>query len=189
MISNEPEHLVRRSVAEVVSSIAKLALPAQQWPDLLDYMLQLSQSQHAEHREVSMVVFMSLTDALGDQMRPQFVQLQRIFSAGLTDPSPPVRLAALRVSFSPIFYNTAPPSFRLYFIPILFDTLRTLPLAHEYLHACMHAYTLAFACVSTTISFLPSSLPLSSLFEWLCKCCDHQYSTYLRCSSKDGSQM
>jgi hypothetical protein len=97
MLANEPEHLVRRSVAEVVSSIAKLALPAGQWPELLDCMLQLSQSQHAEHREAAIVVFTSLTDTLGEQMRPHFAQLQHIFVQGLQDAAPAVRLAALKV--------------------------------------------------------------------------------------------
>ena len=108
MLAHEPEHLVRRSIAEVVSSIAKLALPAGQWPELLDCMLQLSQSQHAEHREAAIVVFTSLTDTLGEQMRPHFAQLQHIFVQGLQDSAPAVRLAALKVSPPSSIGITAP---------------------------------------------------------------------------------
>jgi len=105
--------LVRRSIAEVTSSIAKMALPAGQWPELLDCMLQLSQSQHAEHREVSLVVFMSLTDSLGDQMRSQFTTLGGIFATGLSDPSAPVRLAALKAVQSLVQWLETPEEMQM----------------------------------------------------------------------------
>lgn len=43
---------VRRASANVVSIIAKYAVPAGEWPDLLPFLFQCSQSAQEEHREV-----------------------------------------------------------------------------------------------------------------------------------------
>ncbi|KAH9771468.1 Importin N-terminal domain-containing protein [Citrus sinensis] len=42
---------VRRASANVVSIIAKYAVPAGEWPDLLPFLFQFSQSEQEEHRE------------------------------------------------------------------------------------------------------------------------------------------
>lgn len=44
---------VRKASANVVSIIAKYAIPAGEWPDLLPFLFQCSQSAQEEHREVS----------------------------------------------------------------------------------------------------------------------------------------
>lgn len=43
---------VRRASANVVSIIAKYAVPSGEWPDLLPFLFQCSQSAQEEHREV-----------------------------------------------------------------------------------------------------------------------------------------
>lgn len=43
---------VRRASANVVSVIAKYAVPAGEWPDLLPFLFQCSQSVQEDHREV-----------------------------------------------------------------------------------------------------------------------------------------
>lgn len=45
---------VRRAGANVVSIIAKYAVPAGEWPDLLPFLFQCSQSPQEDHREVIM---------------------------------------------------------------------------------------------------------------------------------------
>jgi hypothetical protein len=47
-------HLVRRASANVVSIIAKYAIPAGEWPELLPFLFQCSQSPQEDHREVSL---------------------------------------------------------------------------------------------------------------------------------------
>jgi hypothetical protein len=96
MIANEPEHLVRRSVADLLSAIAKLALPVGQWPDLMQYLFECSQSQHGEHREAAILIFASLTDTIGDQLREHFKTLIGIFIGGMSDAAQPVRVASVR---------------------------------------------------------------------------------------------
>lgn len=44
---------VRRASANVVSIVAKYAVPAGEWPDLLPFLFQCSQSAQEDHREVS----------------------------------------------------------------------------------------------------------------------------------------
>ena len=46
-------HPVRRASANVVSIIAKYAIPAGEWPELLPFLFQCSQSPQEDHREVS----------------------------------------------------------------------------------------------------------------------------------------
>lgn len=44
---------MRRASANVVSIIAKYAVPAGEWPELLPFLFQCSQSSQEDHREVS----------------------------------------------------------------------------------------------------------------------------------------
>lgn len=48
---------VRRASANVVSIIAKYAVPTGEWPDLLPFLFQCSQSVQEDHREVSNFLF------------------------------------------------------------------------------------------------------------------------------------
>ena len=43
---------MRRASANVVSVIAKYAVPAGEWPDLLPFLFQCSQSAQEDHKEV-----------------------------------------------------------------------------------------------------------------------------------------
>jgi len=49
---------VRRASANVVSIIAKYAVPAGEWPDLLPFLFQCSQSAQEDHREVRTFSFL-----------------------------------------------------------------------------------------------------------------------------------
>lgn len=44
---------VRKASANVVSVVAKYAVPAGEWPDLLPFLFQCSQSPQEDHREVN----------------------------------------------------------------------------------------------------------------------------------------
>lgn len=96
MLTAEPEHLVRRSVADLISAIAKIAVPHGQWDTLLQFLFQCSLSENPGHREVALVVFTSLTDAIGNLLRQHFRQLTSIFVNGLSDQAQPVRVAAVK---------------------------------------------------------------------------------------------
>lgn len=88
---------VRRASANVVSIIAKYAVPAGEWPDLLPFLFQFSQSEQEEHREVALILFSSLTETIGQTFRPHFADMQALLLKCLQDEtSNRVRIAALK---------------------------------------------------------------------------------------------
>lgn len=52
---------VRRGSSDVVSVVAKHAVPAGEWPELLPFLHQCSQSAQEDHREVSAVTLIVLS--------------------------------------------------------------------------------------------------------------------------------
>ncbi|XP_010268961.1 PREDICTED: importin-4-like isoform X2 [Nelumbo nucifera] len=88
---------VRRASANVVSIIAKYAVPAGEWPDLLPFLFQCSQSAQEDHREVALILFSSLTETIGSTFQPYFSDLQSLLLKCLQDEtSTRVRVAALK---------------------------------------------------------------------------------------------
>lgn len=88
---------VRKASANVVSIIAKYAVPTGEWPDLLPFLFQCSQSVQEDHREVSLILFSSLTETIGNSFRPYFSDLQSLLLKCLQDEtSNRVRIAALK---------------------------------------------------------------------------------------------
>ncbi|KAH7569802.1 hypothetical protein JRO89_XS05G0002100 [Xanthoceras sorbifolium] len=101
---------VRRASANVVSIIAKYAVPAGEWPDLLPFLFQCSQSAQEDHREVALILFSSLTETIGNAFRPHFADLQALLLKCLQDEtSNRVRVAALKAvgSFLEFTYDGA----------------------------------------------------------------------------------
>ncbi|XP_077235789.1 ARM repeat superfamily protein isoform X4 [Tasmannia lanceolata] len=96
-ITLEHSSLVRRACANVVSIIAKYAVPAGEWPDLLPFLFQCSQSVQEDHREVALILFSSLTETIGNTFQPHFMDLQSLLLKCLQDEtSTRVRVAALK---------------------------------------------------------------------------------------------
>nr|TKR97801.1 importin beta-2 subunit family protein [Populus alba] len=96
-ITMEHSPPVRRASANVVSIIAKYAVPAGEWPDLLPFLFQCSQSAQEDHREVALILFSSLTETIGNAFQPHFADLQALLLKCLQDDtSNRVRIAALK---------------------------------------------------------------------------------------------
>lgn len=96
-ITMEHSPPVRRASANVVSIVAKYAVPAGEWPDLLPFLFQCSQSAQEDHREVALILFSSLTETIGNSFRPYFTDLQSLLLKCLQDEtSNRVRVAALK---------------------------------------------------------------------------------------------
>ncbi|XP_071931220.1 uncharacterized protein [Coffea arabica] len=96
-ITVEHSPLVRKASANVVSIVAKYAVPAGEWPDLLPFLFQCSQSAQEDHREVALILFSSLTETIGNSFRPYFTDLQSLLLKCLQDEtSNRVRVAALK---------------------------------------------------------------------------------------------
>ncbi|KAI9071084.1 hypothetical protein K1719_046949 [Acacia pycnantha] len=96
-ITMEHSAPVRKASANVVSIVAKYAVPAGEWPDLLPFLFQCSQSAQEDHREVALILFSSLTETIGNTFRPHFADLQALLLKCLQDEtSNRVRVAALK---------------------------------------------------------------------------------------------
>ncbi|XVE91917.1 hypothetical protein REPUB_Repub01dG0052500 [Reevesia pubescens] len=96
-ITMEHSPPVRRASANVVSIVAKYAVPAGEWSDLLPFLFQCSQSPQEDHREVALILFSSLTETIGSTFRPHFAELQALLLKCLQDEtSNRVRVAALK---------------------------------------------------------------------------------------------
>merc|ERR1719468_919786 len=93
----ESSRLVRRSLATVIASVAKHQLPGGEWPELLAFINQLTQSSGEEHRELAMTLFFCLTETVGEHLEPHFGQIKGLFLTALQDPqSPRVRTEAMK---------------------------------------------------------------------------------------------
>ncbi|XP_022984939.1 importin-4-like [Cucurbita maxima] len=96
-ITMEHSPPVRRASANVVSIVAKYAVPAGEWPELLPFLFQCSQSSEEDHREVALILFSSLTETIGNTFLPHFTDLQALLLKCLQDEtSSRVRIAALK---------------------------------------------------------------------------------------------
>ena len=89
-IRDESVNLVRKNVASVASMVAKKALPAEGWPELLQFLVQCTQSENADHREVGLMVFERLADIAGEHFKPWLSDLQQVsaLSAALAAVAP-----------------------------------------------------------------------------------------------------
>ncbi|GMH06745.1 hypothetical protein Nepgr_008585 [Nepenthes gracilis] len=118
---------VRRASANVVSVIAKYAVPAGEWPDLLPFLFQCSQSPQEDHREVALILFSSLTETIGDSFRPHFADLHSLLLKCLQDEtSNRVRVAALKAvgSFLEFIHDEAEVVKFREFIPSILNVSR-----------------------------------------------------------------
>ncbi|KAK2966659.1 hypothetical protein RJ640_002357 [Escallonia rubra] len=96
-ITMEHSPPVRRASANVVSIIAKYAVPSGEWSELFPFLFQCSQSAQEDHREVALILFSSLTETVGNSFRPYFADLQSLLLKCLRDESSNrVRVAALK---------------------------------------------------------------------------------------------
>eukprot|EP00923_Selenidium_pygospionis_P060873 GHVN01106949.1.p1 GENE.GHVN01106949.1~~GHVN01106949.1.p1 ORF type:complete len:1126 (+),score=206.16 GHVN01106949.1:175-3552(+) len=97
-VVHESEHLVRVSIATVLSRVAQISL--RDWgAELMAFLGELASSPTAGHREVAMINFHALVEGMcgGDQLREYFVSFAQVFEKGLADPeSGRVRLAAVK---------------------------------------------------------------------------------------------
>ncbi|KAI5574530.1 hypothetical protein POPTR_010G169800v4 [Populus trichocarpa] len=126
-ITMEHSPPVRKASANVVSIIAKYAVPAGEWPDLLPFLFQCSQSAQEDHREVALILFSSLTETIGNAFQPHLAGLQALLLKCLQDDtSNRVRVAALKAVGSFIeFTNDGDEAIKFrQFIPSILNVAR-----------------------------------------------------------------
>ena len=94
-LTGEPVRVVRRSIAALISKIAEETVPKNRWPELLDFLLHMTRSHTADHREMGMLLFRALSENIPKALQAHAAVLQGIFVAGLSDGEDRVRVEAL----------------------------------------------------------------------------------------------
>ncbi|XP_024542572.1 importin-4 isoform X1 [Selaginella moellendorffii] len=152
---------VRRASADVVSALAKQDVPAGNWPELLPFLFQCSQSLQEDHREVALVLFSSLTETIGEILRPHFATLHAIFLNGLRDQSAKVRVAALKAGGTLVGYIESEDEVRMMrelIAPILDVSRYCLETGSE--DVAVLAFEIFDELIESPVSLLGQSIPV-----------------------------
>ncbi|KAL3153296.1 hypothetical protein ABBQ38_011641 [Trebouxia sp. C0009 RCD-2024] len=110
----EPVEPVRRAVAELIASIARLTVPNREWPGLLEWLHQLSSAASEHHRQAALHIFSSLTQVIGEHLQESFPVLQQVFLASLKDSAAEVRRTALQAVASMVPWLDEEPHVALF---------------------------------------------------------------------------
>ncbi|OLY83965.1 putative importin subunit beta-4 [Smittium mucronatum] len=82
----EQDVLTRHGLARVISSIAKIDIPNNEWPVLVDFLYSCCSRPDASHREIGVYVLDSLLEFVSDSIADQFDTLLTLFSNLIKDP-------------------------------------------------------------------------------------------------------
>jgi hypothetical protein len=81
----------------MVSTVARLTIPSNQWPNLMDYIAQIAQSDSADHREMAYVCLFEIEEHIGDVLERYYPQFYDLFKRGMSpQESPRVQTAAMK---------------------------------------------------------------------------------------------
>ncbi|KAI8137212.1 armadillo-type protein [Fennellomyces sp. T-0311] len=86
IVLSEEKELVRHSIARVISSVARLDVPNESWPELLTFLNQACASNNASHREVGTYILYTLFEVIADFFMSNTGPLYQLFNKTLVDP-------------------------------------------------------------------------------------------------------
>ncbi len=78
--------IVRHSTARVISSIARIDVPENKWPELLGFLNQACASTTAVHREVGTYCLYTLFEVIADFFMDHTAPLYALFLKAIADP-------------------------------------------------------------------------------------------------------
>jgi len=81
----ETNSLVKHSSARVISSMAKIDLPAGEWTDLPGFLVQAASSDRAENREVGIYILFTLIESLEEVVADKWHEFLPLFSRTIND--------------------------------------------------------------------------------------------------------
>lgn len=82
----EEDQLVRHAASRVITAIAKIDTENEEWPELLDLLLQAAASDHARSRAVGTYILFTTLESFGEGLMFKFHQMLQIFSKTIVDP-------------------------------------------------------------------------------------------------------
>ncbi|KAI8882389.1 ARM repeat-containing protein [Backusella circina FSU 941] len=83
---NEQHEIVRHSTARVISSIARIDVPENKWPELLGFLNEACASVTAIHREVGTYCLYTLFEVIADFFMDHTAPLYELFTKAIVDP-------------------------------------------------------------------------------------------------------
>ncbi|KAK9452037.1 armadillo-type protein [Limtongia smithiae] len=83
---NEPAAIVRHASSRVISEIAKLDMPNNEWPELPAYVHKAATSTSANEREIGVYILYSLLENMDAAFSSRLGELFAIFSQTISDP-------------------------------------------------------------------------------------------------------
>lgn len=78
--------IVRHSTARVISSVARIDVPENRWPDLLGFLNEACASTNPSHREVGTYILYALFEVIGDYFMNHTEALYQLFNKSIVDP-------------------------------------------------------------------------------------------------------
>jgi len=82
----EEDQLVRHAASRVITAIAKVDTSNEEWPELVDLLLQAGASDHPRSREVGTYVLFTALESFGEGVMCKFSQMLQLFSKTISDP-------------------------------------------------------------------------------------------------------
>ncbi|KAJ8598527.1 hypothetical protein CTAYLR_001323 [Chrysophaeum taylorii] len=95
-LANEPERAVRKSIAALSSSLARVLLPGGRWNELLQFISQCASHASPAHRELAHLLLLQLSETVARNLTSQVGELARLFASALGDQDRSVSVMALR---------------------------------------------------------------------------------------------
>lgn len=77
---NEPEKFVKNSIAQFIGTIVRHELPNQSWPEVLQFIQQLTNSDNLADKELGMYTLSVITEVSPDQFLPHASSIAFLFS-------------------------------------------------------------------------------------------------------------
>ncbi|KAI9245388.1 armadillo-type protein [Phascolomyces articulosus] len=86
VVLSEQHNLVRHAIARSISSIARIDIAENKWPELLTFLNQASSSGTVAHREVGIYCIYTLFEVIAEFLMNQTAHLFELFSKTIVDP-------------------------------------------------------------------------------------------------------
>ncbi|ELT89259.1 hypothetical protein CAPTEDRAFT_159396 [Capitella teleta] len=83
----ESEAIVRKSLAQLVATVAKHDLPQGRWPELFQFFQTYTSSQDPIQRELGMFVLSTVSGSAAEQLQPELTAILQLCAASLQDTS------------------------------------------------------------------------------------------------------
>lgn len=125
IIEKKVSALVLSAVVEVMGKISQITITANEWPELLPFLSQLTASEDHVHRVIGMKLLATLTDNLGELLREKIPTLPQIFARGLADQVFSVKIASLKAVARLMEWLTTDDEIRQFgqFIPTMLEII------------------------------------------------------------------